>query len=51
MKEGCLFVLFVLIRSNIPVLGLFGKLSRRRGALARFQGVWTCGAKVIEYIE
>jgi hypothetical protein len=31
------------------VLGLFGKISRRRGALAWFHGVWTCGAKVLEY--
>jgi hypothetical protein len=31
------------------VLGLFGKLSSRRGALAWFNGVWICGAKVLEY--
>jgi len=31
------------------VLGLFGKLLRRRGALAWFHDVWTCGAKVLEY--
>jgi hypothetical protein len=31
------------------ILGLFGKLSRRRGALARFHGVWTCSVKVLEY--
>jgi hypothetical protein len=31
------------------VLGLFGKLSRRRGAWAWFHGVWTCSAKVLEY--
>jgi hypothetical protein len=30
------------------VLGLFGKLSRRRGASAWFHNVWTCGAKVHE---
>jgi hypothetical protein len=29
--------------------GLFGKLSRRRGALAWFHGVWTCVVKVFEY--
>jgi hypothetical protein len=33
------------------VLGLFGKLSRRRrrrrGALAWFHGIWTCIAKVL----
>ncbi len=31
------------------VLGLFGKLFRRRGALAWFHGIWTCGVKVLEY--
>jgi hypothetical protein len=31
------------------VLGLFEKLSRRRGASAWFHGIWTCGAKVLEY--
>jgi len=31
------------------VLGLFRKLSRKRGASAWFHGVWTCGAKVLEY--
>jgi hypothetical protein len=31
------------------VLGLFGKLSRRRGALAWFHGVCTCSVKVLEY--
>jgi hypothetical protein len=32
------------------VLGLFGKLwRRRRGALALFHGIWTQGAKVLEY--
>jgi hypothetical protein len=40
MKEGSLFVLFVLVRSHLNldasdhVLSLFGKLSRRRGASA-----------------
>jgi hypothetical protein len=32
-----------------PVLGVFGKLLRRRGAWAWFHDVWTCGAKVLEY--
>jgi len=32
------------------ILGLFGKLSRRRVALAWFHGIWTCGAKVFEYL-
>jgi hypothetical protein len=53
MKEGSLFVLFVLMRSTKPgcyyVLGLSGKLSSRRGALAWFHDVWTCIAKVLEY--
>jgi len=31
------------------VLGVFGKLSMRRVALAWFHGVSTCGAKVLEY--
>jgi hypothetical protein len=31
------------------VLGLFGKLSSRRGASAWFHGVSTCDAKVLEY--
>jgi hypothetical protein len=50
MKEGSLFVLFVLMRSTKPgcVLGLFGKfLRRRRGAWAWFHGVWTCGVEVL----
>ncbi len=56
MKEGTLFVLFCLYLSNPPnrnasnrILGLFGKLSMRRGAWAWFHEVWTCGAKVLEY--
>jgi hypothetical protein len=32
------------------VLGLFGKLSRRRGAWAWFHGIWTCGVKVFEHL-
>jgi hypothetical protein len=31
------------------VLGLFGKLLRRRGASAWFHGIWTCGVEVFEY--
>jgi len=31
------------------MLGLFGKLSRRRGGWAWFHDVWTCGAKVLQY--
>jgi hypothetical protein len=52
-KIVCLFC-FVLIRST--KLGcfkscccLFGKLSMRQGASAWFHGIWTCGAKVLEY--
>ncbi len=30
-------------------LGFFGKLLRRRGASTWFHGIWTCGAKVLEY--
>jgi hypothetical protein len=56
MKQGSLFVLFCLYRWDPPnwdasdhVLGLFGKLSTRRGVWAWFHGVWTCGAKILEY--
>jgi len=56
MKEGCLFVLFVLMRSTAPgcfrslVLGVFGKVwTRRRSAWDWFHDVWTCGTKVLEY--
>jgi len=35
--------------SNRVLLGVFGKLLMRRGAWAWFHGVWTCGAKVLEY--
>jgi len=31
------------------VLSLFGKLLRKRGAWVWFHGIWTCGAKVLEY--
>jgi hypothetical protein len=58
MKEGILFVLFCLVLylwdppnwdvSN-RILGLFGKLSTRRGAWAWFHDIWTRGAKVLEY--
>jgi hypothetical protein len=34
---------------QIVFLVSFGKLSTRRGAWAWFHGVWTCGAKVLEY--
>jgi hypothetical protein len=54
-KVVCLFF-SVLYRWDPPdqdasdrVLGLFGKLSRRRVASAWFHGIWTCGVKVLEY--
>jgi hypothetical protein len=58
MKEGSLFVLFCFVctyeihwtgDASDCILGLFGKLSRRRGASAWFHGVWTCGVEVLEY--
>jgi hypothetical protein len=50
MKEGSLFcfVLYLWDASD-RILGVFGKLSTRRCAWAWFHGVWTCGAKVLEY--
>ncbi len=56
MKEGSMFVLFCLYLwdplnwdASNRVLSLFGKLLWRRGASAWLHGVWTCGAKVLEY--
>ncbi len=58
MKQGSLFVLFCLylwdppnLDASDPILGLFGKLRRRRrDAWAWWlHDVWTCGAKVLEY--
>jgi hypothetical protein len=34
---------------QIVFLGVFGKLSKRKGAWVWFHDVWTCGAKVLEY--
>jgi hypothetical protein len=50
MKEGNLFH-FVVMRSTESdhVLGVFGKLSMRRGPWAWFHGVGICSAKVLEY--
>jgi hypothetical protein len=52
-KVVCLFCLYLWEPLNWDasncVLILFGKLSRRRGALAWFHGVWTCAIKVLEY--
>jgi hypothetical protein len=54
-KEGSFFC-FVLYLWDPPnqdasdhVLGLVGKLSRRRGELAWFHDIWTCSAKVLKY--
>jgi hypothetical protein len=51
-----LFVSFCLYSWDPPnwdashcICGLFGKLSRRKGALVWSHDVWTSGAKVIEY--
>ncbi len=59
INEGRLFVCFVLFclylwdplnqDASDHILCLFGKLSRRRGALAWFHGVWTYGVEVLEY--
>jgi hypothetical protein len=52
-KVVCLFCLYLWGPPNWDasdhILGLFEKLSRRRGAWAWFHDVWTCGAKVLEY--
>jgi hypothetical protein len=52
-KVVCLFCLYLWDPLNQDasdhILGLFGKLSRRRVALAWFHGIWTCGGKVLEY--
>ncbi len=52
-KIVCLFCLYLRDPLNRDasncVLGLFGKLSTRRGAWAWFHSVWTCSAKVLEY--
>jgi hypothetical protein len=52
-KVVCLFCLYRWDPLNQDasdwVLALFGKLLRRRGALTWFHGIWTCGAKVLEY--
>jgi hypothetical protein len=57
-KVVCLFVCFVLFclylwdplhqDASDCVLGLFGKLLRRRGASGWFHGIWTCGVEVLE---
>jgi hypothetical protein len=46
----CFVFYFTRLCLRDRVLGLFGKLSMRKGALAWwFHGIWTCGAKVLEY--
>ncbi len=50
MKEGSLFVCFVCTyKIQYPGSWSLWKALKEEGASARFQGVWTCGAKVIEY--
>ncbi len=55
MKQGTLFCfvsyLWNPLNQNASncILGFLGKLSKKRGALAWFHGIWTCGAKVLEY--
>ncbi len=55
MKEGNLFcfVLQLWDPSNWDaldrVVGIFGKLSAKRGAWAWYHDIWTCNAKVFEY--
>ncbi len=51
MKEGSLFCFVLPLNwdASDRVLGVFGKLLTRTGAWAWFHGVWTCGAKVLEY--
>jgi hypothetical protein len=56
VKQGSLFALFCLHLWDPPnrddsdrILGLIGKLSRRRVASAWLHGIWTCCGKVFEY--
>jgi hypothetical protein len=56
MKQGSLLFCFVCTLwdplnwdASACILGLFGKLSRRRAASAWFHGIWTCGIEVLEY--
>ncbi len=53
MKEGKLFCFVVMRSSKLGcfryVLGVFGKLSMRRGAWAWFHDVSTCNTKVLQY--
>jgi hypothetical protein len=52
-KVVCLFCLYLWnpLNRNASdhILGLFGKLSRRRVASAWLRSVWTCGAEVLKY--
>jgi len=51
--EGRSFVLFCSYEIHrtrmLQIVFFFGKLSMRRGGWGWFRGVWTCGAKVLEY--
>jgi hypothetical protein len=49
MTEGSLFCFEIHRDALDHILGLFGKLSRMRDALAWFHGVWTCVVEVFEY--
>ncbi len=44
-KEDSLRVLFCTYDASDCVLGLFGKLLMRKGALAWLHDIWTCDAK------
>jgi hypothetical protein len=50
----CLFCLYLCDPPNWDasdhILGLFGKISMGRGAWAWFHNIWTCRAKVLEYL-
>ncbi len=48
-KVVCLFCFAPNWDASDQLLGVFGKLSTRRGAWAWFHDVWTCGAKLLEY--
>jgi hypothetical protein len=54
MKEGCLFVLFVMLRdlpnhgASCHTLGIIGKCSMSRSAYYWFHNVSTYGGEVIE---
>ncbi len=49
MKEGSLFCSYEIHQTGMLQVMFLVSLKRRRGALAWFHEVWTCGAKVLEY--